>query len=79
MAAAFMFVASTIGLRAAVFARWVSFVGFAVGSILLLVSTDFAWISLVFPLWARIVSTYILVADIRLRRQGAAIDETSAQ
>ena len=49
MAAVFMFVTSTIGLRTAVLARWVSFVGFAFGLVLLLVITEFAWIALVFP------------------------------
>ena len=40
MAAVFMFVTSTIGLRTAVLARWVSFVGFACGVVLLLVITE---------------------------------------
>ena len=65
MAAIFMFVTSTIGLRTAVLARWVSCVGFALGLILLLVITDFAWIALVFPSWVLLVSAYILVADFR--------------
>ena len=69
MAAVFMFVTSTIGLRTAVLARWVSFVGFAFGLVLLLVITDFAWIALVFPLWVLLVSTYILTADIRRQRE----------
>jgi hypothetical protein len=64
MAAIFMFVTSTIGLRTAVLARWVSFVGFALGLILLLAITDFAWIALLFPLWVLLVSTYILTMDI---------------
>ena len=49
MAAVLMFVTSTIGLRTAVLSRWVAFVGFAFGLILLLVITDFASIALVFP------------------------------
>jgi hypothetical protein len=65
MAAIFMFVTSTIGLRTAVLARWVSLVGFALGLVLLLVITDFAWIALVFPFWVLLVSTYILIADFR--------------
>ena len=65
MAAIFMFVTSTIGLRTAVLARWVSLVGFALGLILLLVITDFAWIALVFPFWVLLVSTYILIADFQ--------------
>ena len=72
MAAIFIFVTSTIGLRTAVFARWVSFVGFALGLLLLLVITDFAWIALVFPFWVLLVSTYILIADFRRGIQVAA-------
>jgi hypothetical protein len=64
MAAVFMFVTSTIGLRTAVLARWVSFVGFALGLILLFAITDLAWIALVFPFWVLLVSTYILTTDI---------------
>jgi hypothetical protein len=67
MAAIFMFVTSTIGLRTAVLARWVSFVGFALGLILLFAITDFAWIALLFPIWVLLVSTYILTTDIRQR------------
>lgn len=60
MAAVFMFVTSTIGLRTAVLSRWLSFVGFSFGLVLLLVITDFAWIALLFPLWVLIVSAFIL-------------------
>ncbi len=68
MAAVFMFVTSTIGLRTAVLSRWVSFVGFAFGLVLLLVITDFAWIALLFPWWVLLVSTYILSAEFRMER-----------
>ena len=68
MAAVFMFVTSTIGLRTAFLARWVSFVGFAFGLVLLLVMTEFAWITLLFPLWVLVVSTYILSAELQLER-----------
>jgi len=64
MAAVFMFVTSTIGLRTAVLSRWVSFVGFAFGLVLLLVITDFAWIALLFPCWVLLVSTWILIKDL---------------
>lgn len=66
MAAVFMFVTSTIGLRTGVLARWVSFVGFACGLVLLLAIADFAWIELLFPFWVLLVSTYILYSDFRL-------------
>ena len=67
MAAVFMFVTSSIGLRTAFLPHWLAFVGFAVGLVLLLVITDFAWIALLFPLWVLLVSTYILIADLRER------------
>ncbi len=63
MAAVFMFVTSSIGLRTAFLPRWLAFVGFAIGLVLLLIITDFAWIALVFPLWVLLVSGHILVAD----------------
>jgi hypothetical protein len=68
MAAVFMFVTSTIALRTAVLARWVSFVGFALGLVLLLVITEFAWIALVFPFWVLLVSTYILASEFQRER-----------
>ena len=78
MAAIFMFVTSTIGLRTAVLARWVSLVGFALGLILLLVITNFAWIALVFPFWVLLVSTYILIADFQHGGRMTARDKPSA-
>ena len=60
MAAVFMFVTSTIGLRTAVLSHWLSFVGFSFGLGLLLVMADIAWIALLFPLWVLLVSAFIL-------------------
>ena len=78
MAAVFMLVSSTIGLRTSVLARWVSFVGFACALVLLLVISDFAWISLIFPLWVLMVSIYILAADLRSARHRAAAGESTS-
>jgi hypothetical protein len=78
MAAIFMFVTSMIGLRTAVLARWVSLVGFALGLILLVVITGFAWIAILFPLWVLLLSTYILVADFQLGRRMTASGEAPA-
>ena len=64
MEAVFMFVTSTIGLRTKVLARFISFIGFAAGLVLLLGITDFGWIALVFPLWALMISIYILMTDL---------------
>lgn len=66
MAAVFMFVTSSIGLRTGVFSRWVALVGFCFGLVLLLVITNFAWIALLFPCWVLLVSTWILIVDFRL-------------
>jgi hypothetical protein len=79
MAAVFMFVTSSIGLRTAVLARWVSLVGFALGLMLLLVIGDFAWIALVFPFWVLLVSTYILVVDLRYHGSMTSYDERKVQ
>ncbi len=68
MAAVFIFVTSSIGLRTDFLPRWMAFIGFAVGLVLLLVITDFPWIVLLFPLWVLFVSAYILVADLRQSR-----------
>jgi hypothetical protein len=65
MAAVFMFTTSTIGLRTAFLARWVSFVGFASGLVLLFVITEFAWIALIFPFWVLLVSAYILSTEFQ--------------
>jgi hypothetical protein len=78
MAAIFMFVTSTIGLRTAVLSRWVSSVGFALGLILLLVIANFAWIALVFPAWVLLVSAYILIADFQQGGQMAMRDKPAA-
>lgn len=67
MAAVFMFATSTIGLRTAVLARWLSYVGFGFGLVLLLVITDFGWIALLVPCWVLLLSTWILIKDYRRR------------
>jgi hypothetical protein len=65
MAAVFMFVTSTIGLRTSVLSRSVSLIGFAFGVVLLTVVTHFAWIALLFPLWVLVVSIDVLLARIQ--------------
>ena len=60
MAAVFIFVTSSIGLRTGFLARWVSLVGCAVAMVLLLVITDFPWIALLLPSWVLLVSLWIL-------------------
>jgi hypothetical protein len=74
MAAVFMFVTSTIGLRTAVRPRWVSFVGFASGLVLLLIIDELAWVMLLFPCWVHLVSTWILIADLHKERQPSRLE-----
>jgi hypothetical protein len=69
MAAVFMFVTSSIGIRTAFLPRWLAFIGFAIGVVLLLVITGFAWIALLFPSWVLLVSIYILIVELGQGRQ----------
>ncbi len=62
MAAIFMFITSTIGLRTAVLARWVSYTGYVLGLVMLFSITNIAWIALLFPFWVLVVSIHILAA-----------------
>jgi len=65
MAGAFIFSTCVIGLRTGIFARWVAVTGFACGLILLLVIGTWKWIQLLFPFWMLLLSTYILITDLR--------------
>jgi hypothetical protein len=62
MAAVFMFVTSSIGLRTAVFSRWISYLGFGGGLCLVLIVAEFAWLALVIPVWVLTISVYLLAA-----------------
>ena len=70
MAAVFIIVTSTIGLRTARFPRWMAFTGYALALVMLLTITTFSWIALVFPSWVLLLSAYILVADSRHGNEG---------
>jgi hypothetical protein len=63
MAGVFMFSTCTIGLRAAIVPRWIAYIGYASGLVLLLVISNWRWITLVFPIWMLLVSSYILLAE----------------
>jgi hypothetical protein len=65
MAGVFMFSTSTIGLRTGAFAPWVSYSGFAIGLVLLVVISGFAWSVLLIPFWVLLISVYILSAGSR--------------
>jgi len=63
MEAVFIIVTSSIGLRTAVFPRWMVCIGYVLALLLLLTISGFAWIALVFPSWVLLLSAYILVTD----------------
>jgi hypothetical protein len=63
MAAVFMFSTGTIGLRTGFVPRWVAWVGYACGLVLLLVMTNWLWIGLLFPFWVLLVSTVVLATE----------------
>ena len=65
MAGVFMFSTSTLAIRIGIFPRWMAFMGFALGLFLLLSIRSFGWVALVFPLWALMISVYVLLANFR--------------
>jgi hypothetical protein len=75
MAAVFIIVTSTIGLRTAISPRWMAFVGYALALVMLLTITDFAWIALVFPSWVLLLSVYFLFIDFGRKPQLATSAE----
>jgi hypothetical protein len=70
MAAVFMVSACTIGLRTAIFPRWVAFSGYACALVLLVVIANWRWITLVFPIWMLLISVQILLAEFQSRHAG---------
>lgn len=63
MAGVFMFSTSTILLRTRIVPRWIAFLGYALGAILLLSVGIILWIPLVFPLWVFLISIAILLEN----------------
>ena len=67
MAGVFIASTCTIGLRTLIIPRWIVLIGYAATVVLLLVIGNWKWIVLVFPLWMLLVSSYILLAELRSR------------
>jgi hypothetical protein len=65
MAAVFAISATTIITRLGIAPRWLTFVGFATGVILLLTVGGVPWIELIFPAWVFVLSVHILVVSWR--------------
>ena len=60
MAGVFMFSTSTILLRTSIVPRWIAFLGYGLGALLLLSIGIIRWIPLVFPIWVFLISVAIL-------------------
>lgn len=60
MAGVFMFSTSTVLLRTAIVPRWIAFLGYALGAMLLLAVETVVWIPIVFPVWIFVLSVAIL-------------------
>lgn len=60
MAGVFMFSTSTILLRTLIVPRWIAFLGYGLGAVLLLSIGIIRWIPLVFPTWVLLISVAIL-------------------
>ena len=67
MAGVFMISTCTVAIRIGLFPRWMAFLGYALALLLLLSIGHLAWVPLVFPLWALLISVYILLANLRPR------------
>lgn len=65
MAGVFMLITSTIAVRTAFVARWMAAPGFAMALFLLFASQWVDWSFIVFPVWALLISLYILIANLR--------------
>jgi hypothetical protein len=76
MAAVFMFSTCTIGVRTEFIPRWVALAGYACGLVLLVVIANWKWITLVFPIWMLMMSTQILLSELRSRDTRTADTES---
>jgi hypothetical protein len=65
MAGVFMISTCTIAIRIGMFPRWMAFLGYALALVLLLSVGNLYWAPLVFPLWALVISVYVLLANLR--------------
>lgn len=69
MAAVFVISQATLWLLTGVVPRWMAFLGYAAGLVMVLPVIDAAWTILVLPAWVFLISVYILI--VTLHRPGA--------
>jgi len=72
MAGVFIISTCTIGLRTAIFPRWIMIIGCARTLVLLLVISNWKGITFVFPLCMLLAGTYMLFAEFRSQKASYA-------
>lgn len=72
MAGVFMISICTVAVRTKIFPQWIAFLGYAMALLLLLSVGYFYWTPLAFPLWVLLVSTYILLTNLRDKPSAAS-------
>ncbi len=72
MAAVFTIATSTILLRTQTMTRWLPFVGYAIGLLLLVLVGFLPWLQLLFPAWVFVLSLLVLSAHFRRHRDAAS-------
>ncbi|AKH37974.1 MULTISPECIES: hypothetical protein [Nitrosomonas] len=72
MAGVFMISICTVAVRTKIFPQWIALLGYAMALLLLLSTGYFYWTPLAFPLWVLLVSTYILLTNLRNKPDTAA-------
>lgn len=68
MAAVFVISQATLWLLTGVMPRWMAFVGYGAGLVMLLAVFDATWTVLILPAWVFLVSLYILIVNVRRPR-----------
>jgi hypothetical protein len=72
MAAVFMITASTLAFHTRFIPRWIAFLGYGCAAFLLFASGYFDWALFVFPAWVLLVSSNILIDNLRASSRGAS-------
>ena len=75
MAAVFMFSTATIAIRTRILPLWIAILGYALAVSLLLTSHFVDWLGLAFPLWVLILSTHLLIENLRRPSAGAETNQ----
>ncbi len=66
MAAVFMISTSTIIIYTSITPRWIAYIGYALGSLILFFGTYIGWSFVVLPVWVLLMAIYILINNLRI-------------